>query len=727
MEEKEKISRIWPKWSVESVLGQGSFGTVYKVRREEHGYSSCAAVKVIRIPHDASEIRELTLEGMDGVSLRSYYKNMAEELLNEIRVMESLKTAGNIVSIEDCQMIRQEEGPGWELYIRMELLESLPLYLEGGEMEPGEIAKLGIDICEALKACEKKRVIHRDIKPDNIFVNEYGGFKLGDFGIAKRLESTKAVLSQKGTAMYMAPEIYRGESGGGTVDLYALGITLYKLLNRGRFPFMAPWPQPVTPEGRETALRRRMSGETVPPPEGTDPALGAIVAKACAARPEMRYQKAEELQNALIQWREERRYTKTLGGFEARETPAQDGFSGGPHTAGQTGTQETARETRRAQESAGTENAGRLGDTKSGENRAAAQPSADDRTVGAFFETGNGRREAPHGEVRAAEGKSESFSENGPQGETVRAIGAHSRKKKGKGLWIAAAGVCLFFVFFGAGFFLLSGNKEETDGEAREAEALREQEETDGDRTNADETDRDRTDAEETDGDRTDADETGEADALKEETESETAEEKSAGADKTEEEEDADFRIIYDTELLLAGDQTQLRLQDGEMILMASPGELTWSSGDPSVASVSEEGIVTAQAAGNTEIRADYQGKEAVFELCVAEVDGAYGASIEAETDYVRMEVPDMGENPGTELRFTLNGNLPERFTAYAYFSPEIYLGIDADWQNYEGSVLTMEITPLRFPGKGTATVLLMPEDEPEHVVAAASVEIEIV
>ncbi|MCR4655916.1 MAG: protein kinase [Lachnospiraceae bacterium] len=94
------------------------------------------------------------------------------------------------------------------------------------------VLKLGVDICSALEICAMKKVIHRDIKPENIFINEFGDYKLGDFGVARKLENVAGALSQKGTYNYMAPEVEKGTSYNETVDLYSLGLVLYRFLNR---------------------------------------------------------------------------------------------------------------------------------------------------------------------------------------------------------------------------------------------------------------------------------------------------------------------------------------------------------------------------------------------------------------------------------------------------------------------------------------------------------------
>ena len=159
--------------------------------------------------------------------------------------------------------------------------------------------KLGIDLCRALETCGTYDIIHRDIKPENIFLSDLGHYKLGDFGIARQLERTSAGLTKTGTLTYMAPEIYLGREYNASVDLYSLGIVLYRFLNDARAPFLPPAPQPITVTERERATQRRFSGEPLPPPSIKNDALVKVVLKACAFDPKQRYHDAAEMRKDL--------------------------------------------------------------------------------------------------------------------------------------------------------------------------------------------------------------------------------------------------------------------------------------------------------------------------------------------------------------------------------------------------------------------------------------------
>lgn len=296
----EDISRIWPEWKTEELIGRGSFGSVYKIKKEKHGIVSYAAVKIIEIPSDQSEMMELRAAGMSEATIRSYFHEKADSLMDEISIMESVKSEPNIVSIEDFDLKEQENGPGYTIFIRMELLTSLNRAYPNYTLPKEQTVKIGLDITNALSVCESKNIIHRDIKPENIFVTENRTYKLGDFGIARKLENRSSAFSQKGTPVYMAPEIVRGEKYDSRADIYSLGVMLYRFVNHGKLPFFPSDPNMVHPEDTEEVVTRRLSGEAIPAPDNGDPELNNIILKACSFDPKDRYQSARAMHRDLV-------------------------------------------------------------------------------------------------------------------------------------------------------------------------------------------------------------------------------------------------------------------------------------------------------------------------------------------------------------------------------------------------------------------------------------------
>lgn len=158
--------------------------------------------------------------------------------------------------------------------------------------------KIGKDICNALVLCKKHEIVHRDIKPQNIFVSANGDYKLGDFGIAKTVEKTMGG-TKIGTYKYMAPEVYNNQPYGSTADIYSLGLVLYWLLNERRMPFMPLPPAKIMAGQDEEARHRRLSGEKLPAPAHGSGELKRIVLKACAHDPKDRYTSAAAMLDDL--------------------------------------------------------------------------------------------------------------------------------------------------------------------------------------------------------------------------------------------------------------------------------------------------------------------------------------------------------------------------------------------------------------------------------------------
>ena len=181
----------------------------------------------------------------------------------------------------------------------MEMLTPFVEYLGSHKLSRNDVLNLGISVCKALELCKKQNIIHRDIKPANIFVSPNGDYKLGDFGIARIISKTTGASTKVGTNDYMAPEVYRGEIYGETVDIYSLGLVLYRLLNNNRMPFLPPAPAPITHSQREEAVSKRMQGIEFPAPINAEEEIVNVIKKATAYKPEDRYQNPTDMREEL--------------------------------------------------------------------------------------------------------------------------------------------------------------------------------------------------------------------------------------------------------------------------------------------------------------------------------------------------------------------------------------------------------------------------------------------
>ena len=288
----------WAEWETVRVIGRGSFGTVYEIRRRlVDGTVETAAMKVITLPQNPGDVEELRGEGYDDESITATFQSHLKSIVAEYTLMRKLDGSANVVNCKDIRYIQHDDGMGWDIFIRMELLT--PLLKALPENVPEEtVVRLGRDIASALVLCRKHSIIHRDIKPQNIFISDNADYKLGDFGIAKTVEKTMGG-TKIGTYKYMAPEVYNNQPYGSGADIYSLGLVLYWLLNERRMPFMPLPPAKILAGQDEQARQRRLSGEKLPPPAHGSQELKRIVLKACAYDPKDRYHTADEMLGEL--------------------------------------------------------------------------------------------------------------------------------------------------------------------------------------------------------------------------------------------------------------------------------------------------------------------------------------------------------------------------------------------------------------------------------------------
>lgn len=290
---------VFNDWVITREIGEGATGKVFEIKKNDAMVSAKAALKIIRIPKSASDVRTVMNEGMDEVSVTQYFREFVDEILREIRIMVSLKDHPNIVAYEDHCVLSHGDGVGWDILIKMELLTPLADWQYNHPLDEETVLRLGCEISSALAYAMDSGLVHRDVKLENIFVDHMGRFKLGDFGIARTIEKTTGGLSKKGTESYMAPEVYLGKNYNEQIDIYSLGIVLYRLMNNNRLPFYPPFPEKISFTDRENALSKRMQGIPIPAPANGSREFQEIILKACEYLPENRYESMHEVYNVL--------------------------------------------------------------------------------------------------------------------------------------------------------------------------------------------------------------------------------------------------------------------------------------------------------------------------------------------------------------------------------------------------------------------------------------------
>jgi len=188
-------------------LGRGAFGKVYQVLNENK-YYALKKIELIEFSEEELELYE-----------------------NEAKILSSINNA-HIVKYYDSSKDNEF------FYILMEYCEGSDLKQlikdhksKKEKIDEKTVYSIIFDICLGIKEIHQKNLIHRDLKPDNIFIDKYKMIKIGDFGISKLLDNNdKYAKSIVGTNNYMAPEVIKGDKYNNKVDIWALGCIIYELL-----------------------------------------------------------------------------------------------------------------------------------------------------------------------------------------------------------------------------------------------------------------------------------------------------------------------------------------------------------------------------------------------------------------------------------------------------------------------------------------------------------------
>jgi len=265
------VLRKLEKYEIEEEIGHGGMATVY--RAHDTVLDRLVALKVMH-PH---------LRGAEEARKRFHREAQSVARLRHPRVLEIYDFSG-------------EGSP--EAYIAAELLTgpTLKQWREDHYEVPAEIAAcFVIEICRALEAAHEARIVHRDVKPENVLLHENRTLKLTDFGIADMVDAQSMTATGQilGSPGHMAPEQIEGKDTDPRTDLFSIGTVLYYLAT-GQLPFTGRNPHQV--------LKRIVDGEYADPLR-VNPAIGGrlreIIVKALQKEAEERYQTATELREDL--------------------------------------------------------------------------------------------------------------------------------------------------------------------------------------------------------------------------------------------------------------------------------------------------------------------------------------------------------------------------------------------------------------------------------------------
>jgi beta-lactam-binding protein with PASTA domain/predicted Ser/Thr protein kinase len=258
------------RYEIIEKLGGGGMAVVYKAKDTLLG--RLVAIKVLRdqFAQDETFVERFGREAQAGARL----------------------SHPNIVSIFDVGR------HGDDHYLVMEYVEGTNLkniINEKGRLNENQVIRIGIELCEALEHAHENGLIHCDIKPHNILINDRGRVKVTDFGIARACTSDTITFagSLVGSVHYFSPEQARGGTADIQSDIYSASVVLYEL---------ATGKQPFTAESPVSVALKQITEEPVPPSEinpEISPELESIILRGMSKSPQDRFTSAAEMKEAL--------------------------------------------------------------------------------------------------------------------------------------------------------------------------------------------------------------------------------------------------------------------------------------------------------------------------------------------------------------------------------------------------------------------------------------------
>jgi DNA-binding response OmpR family regulator len=265
---------IAERYEVRRELGAGGMGTVF-------------------LAHD----REL---GED-VALKVLHPSLLAE---DPQRLERLRTEMKLArKISHPNVVRSHDIGEWQgtHYITMEFIRGVTvadLLEKRGRLTVESTLAIGTQLADALAVAHDQDIVHRDIKPQNLMIDESGVLKVADFGLARTVQRDKALTQAGyiiGTLRYMAPEQLVGGDLDARTDLYAVGVVLFECLT-GRLPYEASSPMAIL-----AAVMEQKAPDVSTIASDAPPALGAVISRLLEGEPEKRFASARELAEALGQ------------------------------------------------------------------------------------------------------------------------------------------------------------------------------------------------------------------------------------------------------------------------------------------------------------------------------------------------------------------------------------------------------------------------------------------
>ena len=298
MIDPKKVLPLLSNMTVNREIGRGPNGTVYQVTRNIDGKK--LALKHIPIPASDAQTKALIFAGaVSGeADAQRYYNTLVKDIKNELLLLNSVKNASNLLKVRGYQVDQKLTGIGYDVYVLSDYRQTLSYFLSMNHITKLQAVNLAIDLCSALEQLRTEGIIHKDVRPNNVYLSENNHFMVGDLGLVKISDLEYNSIPDGIISDYTAPEVL-GEDAplSDVMDIYSVGMILYEIYNGGALP-------------SESLGRYNNQDVELPAPAYADMAVADIIMQAISFDPEKRYQSPTDMKQAFVLYLQRGNVTK---------------------------------------------------------------------------------------------------------------------------------------------------------------------------------------------------------------------------------------------------------------------------------------------------------------------------------------------------------------------------------------------------------------------------------
>lgn len=269
-------------YTVNEEIRSDVYGSLYRVSKGE----DVKLLRRIAVPTEGVDAELQNSQCGKSSKINAFVTKSVKEIDRELAATKTLSklSKGQLLQYFGHKFVKESDG--YQVYVLLENATPFSEYEKNNRLTVRDVITVAKSVAAGLKLCHSEKFLHGNVCEENVYVTEDGRFILGGFDVTHSLRGEPSQRLEKSNYRDIAPEWYFGKGLDGSVDVYALGMLCYRLLNRFRDPLVPSYPLSYTEEDEKSAFERRLNGAIPPLPLGAENKLGEVIRKAVMPREE---------------------------------------------------------------------------------------------------------------------------------------------------------------------------------------------------------------------------------------------------------------------------------------------------------------------------------------------------------------------------------------------------------------------------------------------------------